>query len=392
MSFTSQTLVSLYPSYRTTSKCGTPSGGGSSVWNSTSNSIFANDSTIGILNFSGSVYALGVNLSRYQIPQGAIIAFNRSCPIGWIETDESLGSKRQSAEAGVNFKGTSCTGSGNTCTIRDSFNVDNVTRETTGDYTIYWSRDFANANYNIVGSGRNNGAVSINFVVALTTGLTSGAARVTSTNDGTGTPTDAGEIYAIAFGNDTTSLTYCTKTGEDTSPSNSFWGNTNNKLFVQNTSWLVGIGTINPSEKLEVIGNVKIDGNLTITGNSTGSTPSKNTLYAEALPKAWVNFDGAVCSGTSGSCGTATCTIRSSFNVECVDRLYTGGYIVYWDRDFANADYMYQITAKNLLGNWGMVSAGVSVTAGTLQFEGTRGSTGTLYNSINNNVIAFGTQ
>ncbi len=108
----------------------------------------------------------------------------------------------------------------------------------------------------------------------------------------------------------------------------------------------VGIGVF-PTEKLDVAGNAKISGNLNVTGNVTISgnisqseTPEANTLYAKALPKAWVNFDGTSCSSSNGgSCVAGSCTMRGSFNVECVNRTTTGQYIVYWDRDFANANY-----------------------------------------------------
>ncbi len=124
-----------------------------------------------------------------------------------------------------------------------------------------------------------------------------------------------------------------------------FWRNVGTNLFVQDATLNVGIGTASPLSILHVVGNglfagnLNVTGNLTITGTTGGATPEANTTYAEALPKAWVNFNGASCSGTSGSCTTASCLIRDSFNVECVDRTATGVYQAYWDRNFADSNY-----------------------------------------------------
>jgi len=96
------------------------------------------------------------------------------------------------------------------------------------------------------------------------------------------------------------------------------------------------------NDNLTFVGNVNITGNLTISGNISDGTPAKNTLYAKALPKAWVNFDGTDCGGGAvGSCDAAACTIKDSFNIDCVNRSSTGRYVVFWDTDFANANYVY---------------------------------------------------
>ena len=107
-----------------------------------------------------------------------------------------------------------------------------------------------------------------------------------------------------------------------------------NTLFVDSDTDRVGIGTITPTQKLEVGGNVNITGNLTISGNiSQSTTPNANTLYAKSLPKAWVNFDGT-------DCASGTCTIRDSFNVDNVTNNSVGDYTIYWNRNFANANYV----------------------------------------------------
>ncbi|MDD2871258.1 MAG: hypothetical protein PHS49_04670 [Candidatus Gracilibacteria bacterium] len=56
--------------------------------------------------------------------------------------------------AWVNFNGTSCTGGvgGNECVIKDSYNINKVTRITTGKYNIYFQNIMDNTNYSISSS------------------------------------------------------------------------------------------------------------------------------------------------------------------------------------------------------------------------------------------------
>ena len=53
------------------------------------------------------------------------------------------------AKAWVNFNGTVVTvvGAESRCEIRSSYNVSKVVRNTTGDYSVYFTTSFANANY-----------------------------------------------------------------------------------------------------------------------------------------------------------------------------------------------------------------------------------------------------
>ncbi len=329
----------------------------------TEGGIFYNSSTKTLMTYNGTDWQ---GLSG--VPQGSIIQFENSCPTGYSEVAESVVSEKERADAWVNFNGNTCSG---TCTIRDSFNVVNVTRNGAGDYTIFWDRDFANANYTIVGTtaGDTSDTAVRSLLIDNTNPFTVGAARILTRRGSVhNSAQDAAQIEEpfnniMAFGNTSSTLKYCEKVGQDSQESNSFWGNTGTDLFVNNITWNVGIGLTSPTKVLDVLGDILFTGflnvvgkiqavNLTLTGDPSG-TPDANTLYAKSLPKSWVNFDGVTCSGTGGSCGTATCTIRDSFNVECVDRLATGQFKIYWDRDFANINYVVTATTSTNTGRSG---------------------------------------
>ena len=61
--------------------------------------------------------------------------------------------KENMIDAWVVFDGTSCSGCGGSdCTIHDSFNIEKVTRTSTGLYEVYWNVDFTTANYLVSGT------------------------------------------------------------------------------------------------------------------------------------------------------------------------------------------------------------------------------------------------
>ncbi len=99
---------------------------------------------------------------------------------------------------------------------------------------------------------------------------------------------------------------------------------------------------------VNVSGNLNVTGNLTVNGNiSQSETPDANTLYAKSLPKAWVNFDGTDSSSCTGT--PKLCTIRDSFNVDNVTRNSVGDYTIFWDRDFANINYVVIGTSHSII-------------------------------------------
>lgn len=77
--------------------------------------------------------------------------------------------KEQLIKAWVNFNGTG------TLAIRDSYNVSSVADNGTGDFQIYWDKDFANANYAVVGMVAIDGYFPLTCIFA---GLDVGYAKV----------------------------------------------------------------------------------------------------------------------------------------------------------------------------------------------------------------------
>lgn len=197
------------------------------------------------------------------VPQGSIIGFEGSCPVGYTETDESLSTKRDKVGAWVSFAGDTCSG---TCTIADSFNVANVTHIGTGNYRVYFSRPFADNNYAAVSSV--NRQASTVPVVSHTQALGIDAFDIRTHRTDSGAAINQEVNFAIAIGEDTTSLTYCEKVGQDVlETSSGFWGNVADKLFVNNVSWKVGIGTTTPTKVLDVLGDILFTGFLDVVGN-----------------------------------------------------------------------------------------------------------------------------
>lgn len=85
----------------------------------------------------------------------------------------------------VQFNGTG------TLAIQDSFNVTSVTDNGTGDYTVNWGNNFADAKYAVIVSSSSN----TTHLVALAAGTT----RI-NTDDAAGNAEDAGIVCVIAIG------------------------------------------------------------------------------------------------------------------------------------------------------------------------------------------------
>lgn len=101
------------------------------------------------------------------------------------------------AKAWVNF-------TGSTGSIRASYNVSSITRNTTGDYTVNFTTALADANYSAVASTSWSGAVSrqIVSVASNSSGLvapTTGAVRLNTVNYASGTAYDSDYVFFAAF-------------------------------------------------------------------------------------------------------------------------------------------------------------------------------------------------
>ncbi len=75
--------------------------------------------------------------------------------------------------------------------------------------------------------------------------------------------------------------------------------NLNNELYVNATQNRVGIGTSSPDEKLEVLGNTKITGDITLSGRVLGSTSGNINMIAAARGR--VNSLGQAGTGSSSN-------------------------------------------------------------------------------------------
>ena len=68
-------------------------------------------------------------------------------------------------------------------TISDSFNVDSITDNAVGNFTVNFSNSFANANYSYVGSLQNNTGVAAGVIILITQATGSFRTATEETND-----------------------------------------------------------------------------------------------------------------------------------------------------------------------------------------------------------------
>ncbi|GAA2821571.1 hypothetical protein EDC40_10353 [Aminobacter aminovorans] len=106
----------------------------------------------------------------------------------------TMGSHQGMAKAWVNFNGDG------TVAIRDSFNVTSITDNGVGDYTINFTTAFANANYVMVGSGRDDagaGAYNLGLLQQITLTTTTANIRTRAVNN---TALDCDTFHVAGFG------------------------------------------------------------------------------------------------------------------------------------------------------------------------------------------------
>jgi hypothetical protein len=266
--------------------------GTETLWNANYSTFLTHITWANVMNNTLATWTQVMNGSVSSggsgVPTGAISAFNlSSCPTGWT----SIGTVNGTGvvDSGNNSNGYYIKFSDGTMMQRGWGYV----YGNGGNYVtkvINYPIAFIDNNYDIVASSigfkadtggttpptnqRNISGADIQFVAsASSNNLTSATIFVSglqaadgvtnyamSTNQdylfswtATGRWTNAGVSYVT-----------CQKNAEDTPVSNTIWGTSGSNAFVQNTSLNVGIGTTSPSNKLNVVGNTNLTGNLTV--------------------------------------------------------------------------------------------------------------------------------
>jgi hypothetical protein len=83
--------------------------------------------------------------------------FGNTWPLSVSGNANTATTASNGAKAWVNFDGTTVTvvGAESRCTIRSSYNVSKVVRNTTGDYSIYFTTPMIDVNYSVCGNAYN---------------------------------------------------------------------------------------------------------------------------------------------------------------------------------------------------------------------------------------------
>ncbi len=192
------------------------------------------------------------------VPANAIMAFNQeTCPTGWVLADGTGGTP--------DLRGIFVRGSGTNSILKylnDSFGYISAT------YGVYANDSYLMHNHSVYGGFGAEGAGTWRVIEEAVNGLSTGADLTSQV--GIALPGAASDISRR--GEETSpayyATIYCVKTGEDSNVSNSIWGTLGNDVILQNTSMnlainntnfflnttsgYVGIGTITPTQLLEI--------------------------------------------------------------------------------------------------------------------------------------------
>ena len=119
----------------------------------------------------------------------------------------------------------------------------------------------------------------------------------------------------------------------------------------------------------------------TSSTNATNITTNTTNITNQGI-KAWVRFDGTAVDGNNDLTG-----VDDSYNVSGVVDVSAGNYTVYWDTDFANADYVCvgSATGDNLVSFH-------NYTAGTVDVDIYENQVSTARDSSEVTVMAIGDQ
>ena len=282
-------------------------------------SVFYNNSLQGLMVYNGSQW-LGIT----GVPQGTISAFNTaSCPSGWSNTavaNDTLGNvPRLISKQTITANTSKIEVTGLDMARDGGYNV-HVTLNNHGlgsnfVYTINFNGDFSNGSTgNYSGNQFNDIATTTGLYMNSSIILFAGAGsthsltfRIGNSSEGKQIAYGIGEVDTFKPGNrvpsgfqgssfmvfrnstenlinftitsgiatgiepgssisvltdGTTSLnkTFCEKIGQDSPSSQMLWGVSGSNVFLQDTTQNVGIGTTNPQQTLNVVGDLNVTG------------------------------------------------------------------------------------------------------------------------------------
>jgi len=181
-------------------------------------------------------------------------------------------------------------------------------------------------NSNFLGQSAGSGATNASYsnLFGYLAGKTFASNNIGSNNIIIGTnislpnaTTNSINIGGVLFGTDT----YSSITG---SPSIS-----------ANTSGKIGIGIVTPTEKLHVSGNLKIDGNLTYTGQSNNPVYTAGTVTATHIPN-WnnSNIQHVILSAATTSISGGTNIANGAVYTMILKQNASGSRVVIWDTQY----------------------------------------------------------
>jgi hypothetical protein len=225
------------------------------------------------LNFS-KLYINGTQVLGVGVPPNAIMAFNQAtCPTGWVLADGTSGTPDL---RGIFLRGSGTSGilnysNGSLGRFSATYGLYKNDSLQGHNHIISYAYDTINsANAVVVGGGGATGPIV--YAATLSTDGINGVPR-------TGAETNPAYYATI----------YCVKTAEDTSVSNSIWGESGNNIILQNTSknliinntnffinttsGNVGIGTTSPNATLNINASNALTQDLLLVkgGGSSGN-------------------------------------------------------------------------------------------------------------------------
>jgi Carbohydrate binding domain len=270
---------------------------------------------------------------------------------------------------------TDCSG---TCTLKDTV----PSGCTTYDYCTH-SCTLCNSGYDLV-SGVCYTSVKLGLDSVTATFLKNSSAPLLSILSGgfvginTTTPKAAlsvsgGNIFvndsAITSGTPNAAITksYLDSALSAYSSSNSLWQLSGNNLFASSTSWNVGIGTNNPSQKLTITGgNIALDFTKGIVVPGYTRTNLISSVYENNIDKTYIGIpgstNGAMYVFNDGSVGIGTTSPAAALDIFSKVKLTSGGTIY-------NTDNSRYLDMTGILSDSLKISGNIYTTAGLFKSD-----------------------